>query len=154
MEQSEIRYRNKIISDYHLSRTWDENKEFLLKSELIMSSKTLMPIYPYVVEDEWEVIADKSDEGMGDLVFTDGNGNFAVVEVKYLDLQSTGDTACSRRTKKRQKVKEQAVKYAEIYRKKKFVKSVKSFIFTNEMKRPREIRLVPRPTLRVNHAHV
>ena len=119
-----------------------------------MSSKTLMPMYPYVVEDEWEVIADKSDEGMGDLVFTDGNGNFAVVEVKYLDLYSTGGTASSRRTKKRQKVKEQAVKYAEIYRKKKFVKSVKSFIFTNEMKRPREIRLVPRPTLRVNHAHV
>lgn len=150
MEQSEIRYRNKTISDYHLSRTWDENKEFLLKSELIMSRKTLMPMYPYVVEDEWEVITGKSDEGMGDLVFTDGDGNFAVVEVKYLDKVSSGGTASSRRTKKRQKVKEQSVKYAQIYSKKEFVKSVKSFIFTNEAPQPREIRFVPKPKLRSN----
>jgi len=66
-------------------------------------STQLLPDYPYVIEDEWEVEPGRTDRGRGDLVFTDGAGCFAVVEVKWLDLESTGRTGTTKRTSNRKK---------------------------------------------------
>lgn len=142
MNTNEIEYRDQVIRTYIKNRNWDKNNEFLLKQKLLLNSDQLLPKYPFVVEDEWEVEFGRSDSGLGDLIFTDGNGNFAVVEIKYIDKLNSGDTASNRRTKKRQKVREQSVKYANIYGKNSFIKSMKAFIFTNENSEPIEIKKV------------
>ncbi|WP_144051398.1 hypothetical protein [Geminocystis herdmanii] len=141
MNIDETKYRDKVIRTYIKNRNWDKNNEFLLKQKLLLNSDQLLPKYPFVVEDEWEVEFGRSDSGLGDLIFTDGNGNFAVVEIKYIDNLNSGDTASNRRTKKRQKVREQSVKYADIYSKNKFVKSIRAFIFTNDNPSPIEINI-------------
>lgn len=50
--------------------------------------------------------------GRGDLVFADGEGRFAVVEVKFIDLGRSGSTVRAKRTESRKKVVEQARDYA------------------------------------------
>lgn len=107
---------------------------------MILNSDELLPKYPFVVEDEWEVEFGRSDAGLGDLIFTDGNGNFAVVEIKYIDKLNSGNTASVRRTMKRKKVQEQSGKYAYIYGKNNFVKSIEAFTFTNENPEPMETK--------------
>ncbi len=141
MNIGEIKYRNQVIRSYINNRNWDKNNEFLLKRTLILNSLQLLPKYPFVVEDEWEVEFGRSDSGLGDLIFTDGNGNFAVVEIKYIDNLSTGHNAGTKRTKKRKMVQEQSIKYADIYSKNNFVKSIKAFIFTNDNPQPIEINI-------------
>lgn len=140
MNINEIKYRDQVIRTYIKNRNWDKNNEFLLKQKLLLNSDQLLPKYPFVVEDEWEVEFGRSDSGLGDLIFTDGNGNFAVVEIKYIDNLSTGHNASTKRTKKRKMVHEQSIKYADIYNENNFVKSIKSFIYTNENSEPIEIK--------------
>ena len=138
----EIQRRNQVLRDYFEGRDWDRNDEYLLKRKLILSSDQLLPNYPYVFEDEWEVEAGRADQGRGDLVFTDGSGFFAVVEVKWIDLPSEGKTASTKRTHKRKKVREQAIKYAEIYEQKliainpDLINQVVAYVYTNEDDKP------------------
>lgn len=139
MNQTEIEYRNKVIRTYIKNRNWDKNNEYLLKQHLILNNYQLLPQYLFVIEDEWEVECGRADLGLGDLIFTDGNGNFAVVEIKYIDNLSSGSTASNKRTKKRKMVQEQSVKYANIYGENNYVKSIKAFYFTNENPEPIEI---------------
>lgn len=40
--------------------------------------------YPYVIGREYYVYRNFSNKGKGDLLFTDGNGHFLVVEVKFI----------------------------------------------------------------------
>lgn len=141
----EIQRRNQVLRDYFKGRDWDRNEEYLLKRELILVSDQLLPKYPYVIEDEWEVEAGRADQGCGDLVFTDGSGFFAVVEVKWIDVISSGDTASNKRTKKRKAVKEQAIKYAEIYEQKltainpDLINQVVAYVYTNEDDKPQRL---------------
>jgi len=65
---------------------------------------------------EWCVMDNYTNMGVGDLVLTNGRGVYLVVEVKFIDLTSTGETARARRNVKRKLVKEQANKYAEKFR--------------------------------------
>ncbi|NJN87461.1 MAG: hypothetical protein HC881_15580 [Leptolyngbyaceae cyanobacterium SL_7_1] len=147
MDQREIEHRNQVLHAYFEGRDWDKNNEYTLKRKLVLDGKQLLPNYPYVIEDEWEVEPGRTDRGRGDLVFTDGNGRFAIVEVKWIDLQSTGRTGSTRRgsnRKKRRTVEEQAASYAEIYAKLIFdeldtVKQVEAFVFTNEYEQPRRL---------------
>ena len=97
------------------------------------------------IEDEWDVIDSKTNLGRGDLVFTDGTGCFAVVEVKWIDLDSESRMGTTKRTsnrQKRRKVEEQAIEYANKYQAKLsankliVVKSIAAFYFTNECDRP------------------
>ncbi|MAA79333.1 MAG: hypothetical protein CL916_08735 [Deltaproteobacteria bacterium] len=88
-----------------------------LKIYLISNSSELLPDYTYVVDDEWFVIDGKSQYGKGDLLFTDGTGHFAVVEIKYLTPYS-GATARKKRNKGKNKVEEQVYKYVYEYRNK------------------------------------
>ena len=147
MDCSEIFYRNRILRTYFQGRNWDNNGEFILKRKLVLNSKQLLQGYPYLIEDEWEVEPGRTDSGRGDLVFTDACCNFAVVEVKCIDLESTGHNASTKRTKKRRKVEEQAIKYAEKYREiasyyiKNLEPQVEAFIFTNDSSQPQSILL-------------
>jgi hypothetical protein len=136
MDRHQIEHRDRVLRAYFDGRNWDENAEFILKRQLVKHSIQLLPKYPYVIDDEWEVEAGRTDKGKGDLVFTDGNGYFAIVEVKWIDLESTGRTSSSRRTHKRQLVEAQAIDYASSYAQQSSGK-VEAFVFTNEDNRPR-----------------
>jgi hypothetical protein len=144
MEPSQIQHRNRVLRAYFEGRNWDKNSEYVLKRKLVLSSNQLLPKYPYVIEDEWEVEPGRTDKGRGDLVFTDGINCFAIVEVKWIDLESIGRTGSTKRasnTKKRRTVEAQAISYANIYAKQACerldtVKLVEAFMFTNEHDQP------------------
>lgn len=140
MHIDEIQHRDQVLRAYFKGRDWDRNDEYILKQKLIRCSAWLIPEYQYVIEDEWEVDAGRADQGCGDLVFTDGLGNFAVVEVKWIDVMSSGSTATNKRTKKRKAVKEQAISYAEIYKEKNLsaVNQVEAYTYTNEYEKPQK----------------
>lgn len=147
MNRSEIENRDQVLRAYFNGRDWDSNNEYALKRKLVLSSHQLLPEYSYVIEDEWEVEPSRTDQGRGDLVFTDGNSCFAVVEVKWIDLEGEGRTGSTKRVsnrKKRRKVEEQAIEYAKAYAKKLsleaiYVKQINAFIFTNENEGPSSI---------------
>ncbi|MEJ2251710.1 MAG: hypothetical protein P8Y70_18055 [Candidatus Lokiarchaeota archaeon] len=46
----------------------------------------LLNKYKFVYDYEWEVIPGRTNEGIGDLVFTDGKSNFLIVECKNQDV--------------------------------------------------------------------
>lgn len=75
----------------------------------------LLPAAPFLVKHEWYPHPPLANLGRGDLVFSSGRGLFIVVEVKHIDLDSTGRTARNRRTAKRKQVRVQASKYARIF---------------------------------------
>jgi hypothetical protein len=145
MEKQEIISRSKVLTNYFEGRNWDKNGEYGLKRQLVLNRHELLPECPYLIEYEWEFTDNRTDLGCGDLVFTDGDGRFAVVEVKYLDLALGSKIGTTRRVgnrKKRRKVEEQAIEYARIYRLKLMneknigLKSIKAYYFTNECNRP------------------
>jgi hypothetical protein len=144
MKLEKIENRDQVLHRYFDGRNWDENGEFILKRKLVLERTQLLPEYRYVIEDEWEVTDGRTDLGRGDLVFTDGNGCFAVVEVKWLDLAS-GATARKRRNYKRNQVKDQAGKYAKHYQNRLMsnesgsMRSIEAFYFTNDCKKPQSI---------------
>ena len=144
MKLEEIKKRDQVLHCYFDGRDWNTNGEFELKRRLVLKRTQLLPKYPYIIEDEWEVIDGRADLGCGDLVFTDGNGCFAIVEVKYID-STPGANARKKRNMKRNQVKEQASNYAKDYQKRlifdegNFIKSVEAFYFTNEYKEPQSI---------------
>ena len=135
MDKYQIEYRDRVLRAYFRDRNWDKNDEYLLKQQLVQHSTILLPEYPYLIEDEWEVETGQSDKGKGDLVFASEHSRFAVVEIKYIDLKSTGHTSSTRRTAKRQAVKKQAINYAATYAKR-YLQNVEAFTFTNEKDLP------------------
>ena len=145
MNIREVEHRDSVLRSYFKGRDWDQNSEFRLKQKLVLNSSVLLAKYPYVIEDEWEVIPDRSSEGKGDLVFTDAFGCFAVVEVKYINLTAFGGNSSTKRTSKRKTVKEQALMYAKYYFNSVLdnhthTKQVTAFIFTNESTLPVELK--------------
>ena len=72
--------------------------------------------YPYLIEHQYMLDPPRSQDGEGDLIFTDGNNHFLVVEVKYLRQSSwknSGRTTRSRNRKSRRHLEEQAIKYGK-----------------------------------------
>lgn len=111
--------------------------EFDLKRSLVQRSVELLPDFPYCIDDEWEVVPGKANMGRGDLVFSDGQLRYAVVEVKYLDFKSTGRTAQAKRNDARSKVVNQALEYADHFRARAHPEAqVEPYTFTNEYKTP------------------
>ena len=107
--------------------------EFGLKRELVLQSRDLLPSFPYLVMHEWEVWPGASQFGKGDLVFTDGLGRYAAVEVKFLPLRS-GPTARKKRNKSRNKVRDQALRYASVVAGRQQSRGpVLAFIYTNDL---------------------
>lgn len=143
IDRSEVQRRDEVLRAYFQGRDWDENQEYALKRDLVLRSAELLPDYPYLFDDEWEVEANRTQDGKGDLIFTDGEGRYAVVEVKWLDLDNSGKTTRNNRTKKRQKVQEQAITYAyELKQKLDDSAQVSAYWFTNECSRPQFLQTV------------
>jgi hypothetical protein len=140
MNLNEIQHRDRVLRAYFEGRDWDKNNEFALKRKLILHSKQLLPQFPYVIDDEWEVEPSRTDQGRGDLIFSDGVGNYAVVEVKWIVIEGNGRKGTTKRAgnrKKRRDVEKQAITYAAILSKRlEQVKSVTAYIFTNEFDHP------------------
>lgn len=72
--------------------------------------------------------------GVGDILLRakDGSKKLAVVEVKYIDVHSSGRTARARRTRNRKKVEEQAWRYGHAVKRKYPAFSVMVCAYTNE----------------------
>lgn len=135
MDRQEAERRDRVLRAYFEGRDWDDNGEFQLKRDLVMGD--LLPEFPFVVDDEWEVRGGHTDEGRGDLVFTDGAGNFAVVEVKWIDGGTDGGSGKTRRRAKRgkrRKVEEQALEYGEFWAARAGTAArIDAYLFTNEV---------------------
>ena len=112
MDRAEAKGRDRVLRAFFQGKDWDRNDEFMLKRNLVLRSHELLPAFPFLVDDEWDVVAGQTNNGRGDVVFADGEGAFAVVEVKYIDLERSGRTARAKRTDSRGKVLEQARTYA------------------------------------------
>jgi hypothetical protein len=148
MKHNEILHRDHVLHSYFYGRNWDGNDEYTLKRKLVLNRNRLLPQYPYVIEDEWDFIDSRTDLGRGDLVFTDGSGCFAVVDVKWIDINGLSRDGRTRRVsnrKKRRKVEDQAIDYANRYHAKLIadqfivVKPIEAFYFTNQCDKPRRI---------------
>lgn len=118
MNKTEVKHRDSVLRAYLRGRDWDKNKEYELKRKFVINSVNFIPSYPYLIDDEWEVKPSRAEQGKGDLLFTDGAGRFAIVEVKWIDLEGpngsrTGSTRRVSNRKKKKQVEEQAVRYAQ-----------------------------------------
>ncbi len=99
--QSIIKGQSKLIQNPEKPK--DRKEEILLK-------------YLYIFKYEWHVMYGLSQYGVGDLVLTDGNDNYLVMEVKRLSPFS-GKNQCVSRRKTRRKVEEQTQFYMSEFRK-------------------------------------
>ena len=87
-----------------------------------------------VVGHEWHVNGTFTQDGVGDILLKRKHKNkYVVIEVKFLDMYSTGKTARVRRNRHRKKVKEQAWKYGSLVHSKHTNSSVLVCIYTNEI---------------------
>lgn len=136
--------RDQVLRAYFQGRDWDENNEYALKRYLVLNSHKLLPDYPLLIDDEWEVEPNRNQEGQGDLLFADGAGRYAVVEVKWLNLATSGRTTRGSRTKKRQKVKDQAADYSyALARRLETFIQIEGYWFTNEFQKPQLAQTLP-----------
>jgi hypothetical protein len=149
MNLAEIQKRNQVLRDYFAGRDWDLNHEHQLKRQLILNSATLLSSYPYLCDDEWEVEPSRAEQGKGDLIFTDGWGRYAVVEVKWIDLghAAVNRTNATRRSSNRQKrrsVENQAQQYAvALSQLLAWYEEIVGYSYTNEQSMPqRQTRLL------------
>ncbi len=146
MNQQEVKRRDRILRAYFEGFDWNHNGEYELKRTLVINSDRLLPDYPYIVENEWEVEPGQGHKGRGDLVFTDGVGRFAVVEVKCLNRGGNGDQKKAQRDRirvGRRLVEAQARRYAKIYAAAMLKagviddsNAVAAFVFTDEQEYP------------------
>lgn len=130
--------RDRVIRDYINGRIWDTNREFALVRKLVGEGHPKLADFPLIHDYEWEVECGRTDLGRGDLVYTDGKGNFAVVEVKFIDISRSGSTARVKRTKSRTQVRNQAFVYADAFLKMpgKDVITVRAFAYTDDIIHP------------------
>lgn len=108
MDIEEAQRRDRIWRNFFAGVDWDRGEEFALTRQLVLDENNALAPWPYLVDWEWEVVPGASNLGRGDLLFTDGEREYAVVEVKYIDKDSSGPTARTRRKTKRGKVARQA----------------------------------------------
>lgn len=129
-----VRNRHRILFDYVSKKTWGLDQEALLLRAFITDLKNPIRVhYKYVYDLDWKADFPNGLFGRGDLVLTDGKGNFLVVEAKYIDPLE-GKTMRTRRTKKRKEVLNQTQTYLEAFRKQNRLQpeAVKGLVLTNE----------------------
>ena len=96
-----------------LDRVDDEkHAEATAVQELLQDMPWELQGCPHLYEYNW-LVEGKSHVGAGDLVFTDGQGIFIVVEVKHLNQNLAGKNNRVNKKKKLRQVQEQAKKYHE-----------------------------------------
>ena len=130
----------KFVDQIHRQRLQGErfrdSEDFLSQQLVKEMPHPLAQKFPYLYLYEWEVQWGP-DAGRGDFVFASGDGHFAIVEVKHIDVLTSGKTVRRRRTKMRTRVWDQAHRYALLFR---FaadkagvqLKTVTAFTYTNE----------------------
>jgi len=130
---SDYAHRDRVMRAWFDGRTWDSNDEFLLKRRLLAANLPELAVFPLLIDDEWEVVSGETNHGRGDLLFTDGAGAFAVVEVKRFPALFGGKTSRTCRNKKRKAVREQAWTYARaVLRNLVDAQSVEVFVYTDD----------------------
>jgi hypothetical protein len=113
----ELRRRDQVMRYLFAHRNWVTNAEYELKRSFVSSSLTLLPDFPLLIDDEWEVSANRTDLGRGDLLFCSSDGKkVAVVELKA-NSSSTAES-----------VKDQARNYATLYHQMYVVETVRGYI--------------------------
>jgi len=146
MDDSEAVRRDQVLRAYFEGRDWDEGAEARLTRELVLHSAEVLPDYPYLVDHEWEEVPGRSQDGRGDLLFSDGQGAFAVVELKSI-------LGSGKNTNRRTAVEKQARRYhaAAVER---FGARVAVFVYTDDPMCPglrspedRSPGLLPRNTM-------
>ena len=109
---SEILRKHKLQTQQHqdhynrcrAAHASNELREAELELSLLQHPPPCLKGFPFLYKREW-----KSKSGTGDLVFTDGQGLFAVIEVKHI-----GNHNCRElKRQKRKKVKDQACRYGQ-----------------------------------------
>lgn len=124
MDRAEAERRDRVLRAYFEGRDWDEAIEAKLARELVLGSAQVLPDFPFVVDYEWEEVPGRSQDGKGDLLFTDGAGNFAVVEVKSI-------LGSGQNTNRRTKVETQADRYLRVARSR-YGETVRAFVYTDD----------------------
>lgn len=100
-----LRKRQQQDFEEYVDTNSNKLKEARLETILLDRPPVELQGFPYLCERDYT-----SGEGKGDLVFTDGQGLYAVIEVKYINLQG------SNVKQKRKKVRKQAYKYGQAFR--------------------------------------
>jgi len=68
MNTNDIQHRDQVLRTYFEGRSWDDNNEYQLTREFVLNSAERLPSYPFLVDYEWEVEANCSQDGKGDLL--------------------------------------------------------------------------------------
>jgi hypothetical protein len=79
MTEDETRQRDDVLRAYFAARNWDNDPFFELQREVVLRSGELLGAWPFVVDHLWRL--EPTRPGYGHLVFADGIGGFATVEV-------------------------------------------------------------------------
>lgn len=85
------------------------DKELLLQAFLFFNVHEYFPSCIKLLLFEKSPIEDYTDEGKCDLVYLTAKGGIFLIETKYIDTESTGATAKTKRKNQRKKVFEQVV---------------------------------------------
>ncbi len=134
MERLDLDHRNSLQGAPPLEAITNELE---LTQYLVASDQPQLRAFPLLIGWEWHVYPNRSQCGVGDLLFTDGTGRFAVVEVKFLTPRG-GHTARESRRRGRRKVELQAKTFGMLLlRFNPGIRGVDSFYFTNFWSPPR-----------------
>jgi hypothetical protein len=87
--------RDAILRAYLTGRDWDRDPGRILVRRLATTAHPALARWPLLVDHDWVAIASRGSEGIGGLVFGDGNGQYAVVE--STSLPDADDRALPRR---------------------------------------------------------
>ncbi len=113
-------HRDAILRSYLIGRDWDLDAEQRLRRKLVVRSGEWLADYPFLVGVEWRA----PDGSPGDLLFFDGHGRFAAVEVKALGNRE--------RTKRRGDVERQARSFARAVEVLYPGSEVEAFVYTDD----------------------
>lgn len=83
--------------------------------EFLIQNWARVPVfrsYRFFVGRQYDIVEGQTNHGNGDLILTDGSGHYLVVEIKFIPYRDDRNGVTMNR-KKRRKVEEQALKYAD-----------------------------------------
>lgn len=132
-KNKEYRIRDKKQRARIFNISANNSSELNLIREVIKKIKKIwnrnLKKYSYVWNHEWCPVIGQTDKGKGDLVLTDGNRNFLVVECKFISYFGNK----SNRTHNRKKVKDQTIFYMKKFKELNFGEiSILGMAYTNE----------------------
>src|SRR5262249_23868198 len=90
--------RDKTYRAFFAGVQWNKGPEFNLIRNLVLKYPKELFFYPFICEWEGEVYPGRSDLGKGDIILTDGEERYLIVEAKILS-KSSGRTQRNKRRK-------------------------------------------------------